>query len=1247
MKKETRKQVKKMQKFYYKCLYQEYRDVKPIQKNTVMYQAYRPKIMAGNPYAIFKELIHDEAYKHLTHYWIYGSDAVLDSEACKLYLNHPRVKFVKADTKEHMKALATCEYLVNNAALPDYWIKREDQIYINTWHGTPLKSLGKHAIDRNSSSVTNAQRNFFLCDYMVMPNQYTVDRMLESYDITNMVPGAIIDAGYPRVDLVLDTDRDRIIGALETKMGESLKDKKIALYAPTFRSVKGKSVDSSNETCRYVEEMVEKMPEDYVVFFKIHNMLSAYFAKKENMKKRLIFDEIETNELLSVVDVLITDYSSIFFDYLCTKKPILFFVYDREEYETQHGLYIPMDDMPGELCYTVDELIENINKIEAGTYDQDEKYAKTLERFAYNDDGHASRRCVDIIFGKDKSLDSYLQYSRTEKKKMMLHVGGLKSITDRNVCFAILQNIDYDKYDVSVCGSGLMHFSDEFTAICPDIKIISGPWDFTRTLKEAAIIKVLQKVPKSMYKKVYERQFRRLYGENKFDTIVSLFAKVGHWDKMLKVVEAEKKVLVAVNKSLVTELVTDYCENYDEIFVVEEKDRKKRVDKLREIEPRIQFVEQEKLLASTMNRKLHALFISAFDSTNYVFVNIIKELRKRGHKFTVVVRDEDDFINTKMYINEGIPFIAADSFEMQQLNNIDFVFSAPLRYGVYNKLMEKIQEQKKFIITFANLFSSIVMRVKPDLCFCIGQGKIDEFKKYGLKYNCVAIGNPQYDTLIEAKKNGTYAPKEEIKKVLIIDQGGYPFGVEGKTILGNLISKIAKSNPDMEFTIKPRYLPDESGRQLHKLSEHLYDYIPEVPDNLILLKEPTILEELILGFDAAMTTWSTAFLDAAVLDMPTILIDGIPSQDIFDVRLQRVEEAYGVLRESGCVQDYHDLMDGKLEFHKMSREFLKDQMYSIDDYCAPRVVDVLEWSYAKLIVAGKKCASFIETDYEGFQNAIDGARLEKVENFKGTLRNLYQPMLNDIMQQFVYESRCYGNRMNPETLLSYWDFDITSDMTEDDIMNKIEEVKSVMAQKKADLFADMDTVMTDPILEDYYLDWLMQQGRFDDIFAHETKECPESIEYYKGVIALRRQEFDKSAAHLKKYYEIREAKEVENLRKDRDILIEYFEGEDKEYPLFQALYDAKAYPVLERILRLKRFSVYVRTYYQMLMYVDLKEYEKAIYAYENNGAIKTTIELGKMESLYNNHDKMINEYIEKSNELYAQVQKLLKEQKNN
>ena len=114
-----------------------------IQEKTILYQAYRNIIMAGNPYGIFRRLMEDPEYKDYTHIWVYRNEQNRKDDTFQKYSACPNVRYVKIRTRQYFQYLASCQFLISNAALPSYWVKKEGQIYINTWHGTPLKTLGK------------------------------------------------------------------------------------------------------------------------------------------------------------------------------------------------------------------------------------------------------------------------------------------------------------------------------------------------------------------------------------------------------------------------------------------------------------------------------------------------------------------------------------------------------------------------------------------------------------------------------------------------------------------------------------------------------------------------------------------------------------------------------------------------------------------------------------------------------------------------------------------------------------------------------------------------------------------------------------------------------------------------------------------------------------------------------------------------------------------------------------------------
>lgn len=1176
--------------------YTKYFKKEPIREKTVFYQAYRPKIMSGNPYAMFKYMMEHPEYGDYVHYWAYGDDEVLRTDTCKKFSNYPNVKFVRAGSREYMKCLSSCQYVINNAALPDYWQKKEGQVYINTWHGTPLKALGKLAKDRSNASIVNAQRNFLMCDYMVMPNAYTTDKMLESYDLKNMLNGCILDAGYPRVDLVLKTDGGHIKKLLEEKLGEELDDRKIILYAPTFRSEGGKSINSSLEACQYVEELMDAIPSDkYVIFFKIHNMMLSYFKNIEGLKSRLIFNEIETNELLSVVDILITDYSSIFFDFLCTKRPILFFTYDREKYEAERGLYVPLDEMPGALCYTVSDIVRQIRDIESGNYDHSEKHEKFLAQFGYWDDGRASERVCRTIF-EGEPMAECVKYSRPDKEKILLFAGKMKTPKARSLCFYVLNHIDYKKYDVSIVGEDLFHYDEAFLRISPDIKLLCSPLRFNRTLWEYIRLKLFGVISKAAGHDFYGRQFRKIFGGLDFAVLINLTLKDNQWMKLFRYADIPHKVWAPILRPKLADSMKKYQNEYEEIYIVAGDDKPETFAGM----DKVKFIDEEKTHEALKDRKMKVLFISAFDSTNYVFVNIIKELEKRGYRFVVVVRDGDDYMNNKMYINAGIPFVPIDEFDYEELSDVDFVFSAPLQYICYKKLLSRIRRENKFIITFANLFSSIVMRVYPDLAFAVGESKFQEFKDNGLRYNMLALGNPQYDGLIETRDSQKRSAS--VSRVLIIDQGGYPFGDAGKRTWGDTILNIARNNPDKQFVVKPRYLPDEEGRQLHKQTEHIYSYLTEKPDNLTLLYEPTILEELILDFDAAITTWSTAYLDAAVLRMPLLLVSGLPSEDIFDVRLQRVGDAYSHLEASGCVRDYRELLDKPLRFPRVDEGYLKRELYDIDHPCAPRIVSSLEKMYPALILREKRFDGFIEGDYKDFDSLLRDQSLISTDSNRYLRRKNYLNQVSDKLQELAYVNRCMGNKLDVSAVYGYWSCEITEETTRKQVEKKLKELDRAILRLQDSFFETHSADLgQDLILQDYYLDWLFKKRKYGTIMqcVPEQYLCPESVYFYRAMVLLKRKQYAKGAAAMIRYYQITREKEVHHIKKDRNIIGEYLPSAPEDHTFLKELEEQGGYEILLYVCGLKRYQVDIRTYYLIKAHIGLKEPEQAIEVYES------------------------------------------------
>jgi CDP-glycerol glycerophosphotransferase len=397
--------------------------------------------MTGNPYAVFTYLLTHPEYQHLHHIWA----MVDEGHEHPSLISHPRVTIVKYQGRDYVKFLATAKYLINDTSFPFYFHKRKEQIYANIWHGTPLKTMGMDIKQRGFADHKNIQRNFLFTDYLVSPNTYTYEKLLQSHDVYTLFNGAILDTGYPRVDLMFQADRDRIrkhLGITDTK--------KVILYAPTWRGSLGEEKNQSQKVLDDVEKIQNNCP-DHIVLLKAH-YYTAKFFEQHGLGHVLVPNTMDTNEVLSVVDLLITDYSSIFFEFLPTQNPIIFFAYDEREYQDARGTYIPMDKLPGPLCPTIDVVIDQVHRMDEMTNQYKQVYEQFKMKFCYHDDGQATKRFVAAVF-KGESSDNLFKIA-TNKTKLLMYGGGFLNNGITASVINLLNLMDYEKYDVTLVDHG-------------------------------------------------------------------------------------------------------------------------------------------------------------------------------------------------------------------------------------------------------------------------------------------------------------------------------------------------------------------------------------------------------------------------------------------------------------------------------------------------------------------------------------------------------------------------------------------------------------------------------------------------------------------------------------------------------------------------------------------------------------------------------------------------------------------------
>lgn len=522
--------------------YTKYLKNSPIDEKIILYQSFQGKSMTGNPYAIFKNLISQDEFSKYTHVWAMDSDMIIQP----FYEKHPNVIFVEIDSMEYIKYLATAKYLINNTSFPYYFQKNQGQVYINTWHGTPLKTLGTDIKDTKVSAHSNIQRNLLQVDYLVSQNKFTYEKLLNSHDCQSIYNGKILDIGYPRIDLTINHNNNNIKSILSIEEG-----KKVILYAPTWRGKVGTETDTSKILLNDLEHIKSKVTDEYIVLLKAHYFTYNYF--KENGCEHLCVPEyVDSNELLSVVDILITDYSSIFFDFLATENPVIFYSDDYEDYEKTRGFYIPYETMPGPICRNIDDLIETIVNIDDIKVKYNNNYSDFLKTYCYNDDGLSTERLINIVFN-NASSNKMIQLDKTDKIKILIHCGSFANNGITISAINLLNELDYEQYDVTLTTSGRNHQCKKVNLdkLNPNVKTIHRIGSLNKTLWEGFkhyLIRQLHIKSKAFFpSKLYEREIRRIIGNSEFDIGIDFGGYNILWSLLIAFGPFKKKIIYQHN----------------------------------------------------------------------------------------------------------------------------------------------------------------------------------------------------------------------------------------------------------------------------------------------------------------------------------------------------------------------------------------------------------------------------------------------------------------------------------------------------------------------------------------------------------------------------------------------------------------------------------------------------------------------------------------------------------------------------
>jgi CDP-glycerol glycerophosphotransferase len=384
--------IKKIIKIPILTLYKLFILFSKVDKRVILFESNLGRNYSGNPRFIYEEMVArglDRKYK--CYFILEDVTTVLPGNARK----------VKRISIFYFYLFSRAGVWVSDTRMPTYLRKRKNTVYIQTWHGTPLKRLALDLEQVTMEGEKNLQdykmkfaENSKTWDYLLSQNSYSTQIFRRAFDYHQ----EILEIGYPRNDLLVNKNDKVTIQKIKQKLGLPT-DKKILLYAPTWRDNEHYGHHqykfSSGMDFSYLRK---QLATEYIVIVKAHYLVGE--AIDDSRYKGFLYQYDATYdiaELYLVADLLITDYSSVMFDYSLLGRPMIFFTYDLEDYKDKlRGFYFNfIEEAPGPFAITTEQLVTQIKEYDADKFK--EKYLAFTDKYNHADCGDASKKVVDVI----------------------------------------------------------------------------------------------------------------------------------------------------------------------------------------------------------------------------------------------------------------------------------------------------------------------------------------------------------------------------------------------------------------------------------------------------------------------------------------------------------------------------------------------------------------------------------------------------------------------------------------------------------------------------------------------------------------------------------------------------------------------------------------------------------------------------------------------------------------------------------
>lgn len=344
----------------------------------ILFNSFAGRKYDDSPKAIFEAMRADPRFTDYKFVWAFHEPEKFEVDGAEK---------IKTDGLKYFKtALAARAWVTNSSVERGLRFKKKNTFFLNTWHGSPIKKMGSDIASDNQSFSSKGKNH---TDVMNTQSYFEADIFSKCFEIPR---NHFIEVGLPRNDTLANyTEEER--ATLRRKLGLP-EDKIVILYCPTFREYeKDENLGVVLAPPMDLKKWEAELGDQYVLLFRAHYEVSKVMEINENVFVRNVTDYPALNDLMVASDILISDYSSIFFDYSIMDKVMLHFTYDFDKYEEKRGMYFDIRDYLSGSA-SEDGVIVILKELD---YKKEIEKTVTFRNKYMNFYGEASKKTVDCI----------------------------------------------------------------------------------------------------------------------------------------------------------------------------------------------------------------------------------------------------------------------------------------------------------------------------------------------------------------------------------------------------------------------------------------------------------------------------------------------------------------------------------------------------------------------------------------------------------------------------------------------------------------------------------------------------------------------------------------------------------------------------------------------------------------------------------------------------------------------------------